>query len=144
MPGQTNVRSRRFAPLTISHNRATQIVHSVACYQEAGLQHADCAGYHLPSTLENLPQVAVNALPIRVNDYDALLARADENVRINLLKNNRIIHERDGSSGEFPHLYTRPFSAGCFFFELTERRNGYALYDAVNAAVRLSAMQYTW
>ena len=34
------------------------------------------------------------------------------------------------------------FTAGRFFFELTERRAGYALYGAANAAVRLAAMQY--
>ncbi len=44
--------------------------------------------------------------------------------------------------GAFLHLYTRPFTAGRFFFELTERRAGYALYGAANAAVRLAAMQY--
>lgn len=44
--------------------------------------------------------------------------------------------------GDFLHLYTRPFTAGRFFFELTERRAGYALYGAANAAVRLAAMQY--
>ncbi|PLL32071.1 4-hydroxyphenylpyruvate dioxygenase, partial [Klebsiella michiganensis] len=75
--------------------------------------------------------------------YEDLLARFGEDVQVNLLKNHQILYDRDGSGGEFLHLYTRPFSAGRFFFELTERRNGYALYGAVNAAVRLSAMQYT-
>ena len=68
---------------------------------------------------------------------------AGEDAQVNLLKNHQILYDRDGDGGEFLHLYTRPFSAGRFFFELTERRNGYALYGAVNAAVRLSAMQYT-
>ncbi|HEC0391889.1 hypothetical protein, partial [Klebsiella pneumoniae] len=49
---------------------------------------------------------------------------------------------RDPQGGDFLHLYTRPFTAGRFFFELTERRAGYALYGAANAAVRLAAMQY--
>ena len=43
--------------------------------------------------------------------------------------------------GRFPAsllaLYRWPL-----FFELTERRAGYALYGAANAAVRLAAMQY--
>ena len=83
------------------------------------------------------------ALPIPANYYDDLLARFGEDAQVNLLKNHQILYDRDGDGGEFLHLYTRPFSAGRFFFELTERRNGYALYGAVNAAVRLSAMQYT-
>ena len=120
--------------LNISQSRATQIARSVACYQGAGLQHAAFAC---------LPQIAVEALPIPANYYDDLLARFGEDAQVNLLKNHQILYDRDGDGGEFLHLYTRPFSAGRFFFELTERRNGYALYGAVNAAVRLSAMQYT-
>ncbi|HBM2919588.1 TPA: sugar phosphate isomerase/epimerase and 4-hydroxyphenylpyruvate domain-containing protein [Klebsiella michiganensis] len=129
--------------LNISQSRATQIARSVACYQGAGLQHAAFACHDLPSTLASLAPVAVNALPIPGNYYEDLLARFGEDVQVNLLKNHQILYDRDGSGGEFLHLYTRPFSAGRFFFELTERRNGYALYGAVNAAVRLSAMQYT-
>ncbi len=129
--------------LNISQSRATQIARSVACYQGAGLQHAAFACRDLPATLASLPQIAVEALPIPANYYDDLLARFGEDAQVNLLKNHQILYDRDGGGGEFLHLYTRPFSAGRFFFELTERRNGYALYGAVNAAVRLSAMQYT-
>lgn len=129
--------------LNISQSRATQIARSVACYQGAGLQHAAFACRDLPATLASLPQIAVEALPIPANYYDDLLARFGEDAQVNLLKNHQILYDRDGDGGEFLHLYTRPFSAGRFFFELTERRNGYALYGAVNAAVRLSAMQYT-
>ncbi|MBZ7674522.1 bifunctional sugar phosphate isomerase/epimerase/4-hydroxyphenylpyruvate dioxygenase family protein [Klebsiella grimontii] len=129
--------------LNISQSRATQIARSVACYQGAGLQHAAFACRDLPATLASLPQIAVDALPIPANYYEDLLARFGENAQVNLLKNHQILYDRDGDGGEFLHLYTRPFSAGRFFFELTERRNGYALYGAVNAAVRLSAMQYT-
>ncbi|MBZ7514646.1 bifunctional sugar phosphate isomerase/epimerase/4-hydroxyphenylpyruvate dioxygenase family protein [Klebsiella grimontii] len=129
--------------LNISQSRATQIARSVACYQGAGLQHAAFACRDLPATLASLPQIAVEALPIPANYYDDLLARFGEDAQVNLLKNHQILYDRDRDGGEFLHLYTRPFSAGRFFFELTERRNGYALYGAVNAAVRLSAMQYT-
>lgn len=129
--------------LNISQSRATQIARSVACYQGAGLQHAAFACRDLPATLASLPQIAVDALPIPANYYEDLLARFGENAQVNLLKNHQILYDRDGDGGEFLHLYTRPFSAGRFFFELTERRNSYALYGAVNAAVRLSAMQYT-
>ena len=129
--------------LNISQSRATQIARSVACYQGAGLQHAAFACRHLPETLDALPQVSRQALPIPANYYDDLLARYGEAVDVATLQSLHILYDRDPRGGEFLHLYTRPFSAGRFFFELTERRDGYALYGAANAAVRLSAMQYS-
>lgn len=128
--------------LNISQSRATQIARSVACYQGAGLQHAAFACRDLPATLDSLPQVALNALPIPANYYEDLLARFGGQPQVETLKRLQILYDRDAGGGEFLHLYTRPFAAGRFFFELTERRDGYAQYGAVNAAVRLSAMQY--
>ncbi|XXD09350.1 bifunctional sugar phosphate isomerase/epimerase/4-hydroxyphenylpyruvate dioxygenase family protein [Klebsiella sp. R445] len=129
--------------LNISQSRATQIARSVACYQGAGLQHAAFACHDLPATLDDLPQVSLNALPIPANYYDDLLARFGDAANVETLKRLQILYDRGPHVGEFLHLYTRPFSAGRFFFELTERRGGYALYGAANAAVRLSAMQYS-
>ncbi|CAM6416375.1 TPA: sugar phosphate isomerase/epimerase and 4-hydroxyphenylpyruvate domain-containing protein [Klebsiella aerogenes] len=129
--------------LNISQSRATQIARSVACYQGAGLQHAAFACRDLPATLENLPQAALNALPIPANYYEDLLARFGGESQVETLQRLQILYDRDTRGGEFLHLYTRPFAAGRFFFELTERRDGYAQYGAVNAAVRLSAMQYS-
>lgn len=129
--------------LNISQSRATQIARSVACYQGAGLQHAAFACRDLPATLDDLPQVSLNALPIPANYYDDLLARFGDAANVETLKRLQILYDRGPHDGEFLHLYTRPFSAGRFFFELTERRGGYALYGAANAAVRLSAMQYS-
>ncbi|WP_434669407.1 bifunctional sugar phosphate isomerase/epimerase/4-hydroxyphenylpyruvate dioxygenase family protein [Klebsiella sp. B345] len=129
--------------LNISQSRATQIARSVACYQGAGLQHAAFACHDLPATLDDLPQVSLNALPIPANYYDDLLARFGDATNVETLKRLQILYDRGPYDGEFLHLYTRPFSAGRFFFELTERRGGYALYGAANAAVRLSAMQYS-
>lgn len=128
--------------LNISQSRATQIARSVACYQGAGLQHAAFACRDLPATLDSLPEVSLDALPIPANYYEDLVARFGADERAAQLKRLQILYDRDGQGGEFLHLYTRPFSSGRFFFELTERRGGYALYGAANAAVRLSAMQY--
>lgn len=129
--------------LNISQSRATQIARSVACYQGAGLQHAAFACADLPATLDALPSGSALALPIPANYYDDLRARFGDSEQAETLQRQQILYDRDGSGGEFLHVYTRPFSAGRFFFELTERRNGYAQYGAVNAAVRLSAMQYS-
>ena len=79
------------------------------------------------------------ALDAAAQDF---VARFGAPVQVELLQRQQILYDRDSTGGEFLHRYTWPFSEGRFFFELTERRHGYAQYGAVNAAVRLSAMQY--
>jgi 4-hydroxyphenylpyruvate dioxygenase len=130
--------------LNISQSRSTQIARSVASYQGGGLQHVAFACGDLITTLESLSDTAPMAtLPIPANYYDDLRARFGDSQRTDTLQRYQILYDRDGSGGEFLHLYTRPFSPGRFFFELTERVEGYAQYGAANAAVRLSAMQYS-
>jgi 4-hydroxyphenylpyruvate dioxygenase len=46
------------------------------------------------------------------------------------------MYDRD-ERGEFLHFYTE--SLGSVFFEIVERRGGYAGYGATNAPVRLAA-----
>ncbi|STT16244.1 4-hydroxyphenylpyruvate dioxygenase [Klebsiella pneumoniae] len=126
--------------LNISQSRATQIARSVACYQGAGLQHAAFACRDLPAACDQLAEVARHTLPIPANYYDDLLARFGGELDVGQLQRQQLLYDRDPQGGDFLHLYTRPFTAGRFFFELTERRAGYALYGAANAAVRLAAM----
>ena len=128
--------------LNISQSRATQIARSVACYQGAGLQHAAFACHDLPGLLDKQPLADSLSLPVPANYYDDLLARFGGPEQVTLMQRQQILYDRDAAGGEFLHRYTWPFSEGRFFFELTERRNGYTQYGAVNAAVRLSAMQY--
>lgn len=128
--------------LNISQSRATQIARSVACYQGAGLQHAAFASRDLPGLLESQPLAASLSLPVPANYYEDLQARFGDAAQADILQRQQILYDSDGAGGEFLHRYTWPFSEGRFFFELTERRHGYAQYGAVNAAVRLAAMQY--
>ncbi|MFP5597626.1 bifunctional sugar phosphate isomerase/epimerase/4-hydroxyphenylpyruvate dioxygenase family protein [Kluyvera sp. 142486] len=128
--------------LNISQSRATQIARSVACYQGAGLQHAAFACRDLPGLLDKQPLADSLSLPVPANYYDDLLARFGDPEQVALMQRQQILYDRDAAGGEFLHRYTWPFSEGRFFFELTERRHGYTQYGAVNAAVRLSAMQY--
>ncbi|MBW9461808.1 sugar phosphate isomerase/epimerase and 4-hydroxyphenylpyruvate domain-containing protein [Kluyvera sp. EC_51] len=128
--------------LNISQSRATQIARSVACYQGAGLQHAAFACQDLPGLLDKQPLADSLSLPVPANYYDDLLARFGGPEQVALMQRQQILYDRDAAGGEFLHRYTWPFSEGRFFFELTERRHGYTQYGAVNAAVRLSAMQY--
>ena len=82
------------------------------------------------------------SLPVPANYYEALVARFGQPEGMATLQQQQILYDRDAQGGEFFHRYSWPFSEGRFFFELTERRGGYDQYGAVNAAVRLSAMQY--
>lgn len=129
--------------LNISQSRATQIARSVASYQGAGLQHVAFASDDLMETLKRLEGGAMQTLPIPANYYDDLRARFGDSPLTERLQRYQVLYDRDSQGGAFLHLYTRPFSPGRFFFELTERIDGYTQYGAANAAVRLSAMQYS-
>nr|VUD28523.1 4-hydroxyphenylpyruvate dioxygenase [Raoultella sp. NCTC 9187] len=116
--------------LNISQSRATQIARSVACYQGAGLQHAAFACRDLPATLDSLlrsPSTRCRSRQTTTRIWWRALAPTSAR---RSSKRLQILYDRDGQVGEFLHLYTRPFSSGRFFFELTERRGGYALYGA--------------
>ena len=128
--------------LNISQSRGTQIARSVASYQGAGLQHAAFACGDIFSALDALAPEAA-ALPVPDNYYQDLRARFGEGIAPDRLRHYQTLYDRDGEGGEFLHRYTRPFSSGRFFFELVERRGGYAHYGAANAAVRLAAMKYS-
>lgn len=128
----------RFA-LNISQSRATQIARSVACYQGAGLQHA---AFSCRNLAQNPSFSSSLSLPVPANYYEDLVARYGQPEMMATLQHQQILYDRDAQGGEFFHCYSWPFSEGRFFFEVTERRGGYAQYGAANAAVRLSAMQY--
>ncbi|HDQ4825492.1 TPA: sugar phosphate isomerase/epimerase and 4-hydroxyphenylpyruvate domain-containing protein [Klebsiella pneumoniae] len=110
---------------------------------EAFAEQITRCGYRdLPAACDQLAEVARHTLPIPANYYDDLLARFGGELDVGQLQRQQLLYDRDPQGGDFLHLYTRPFTAGRFFFELTERRAGYALYGAANAAVRMAAMQY--
>jgi 4-hydroxyphenylpyruvate dioxygenase len=56
---------------------------------------------------------------------------------IDRLKAHNVLYEREGE-GEYFQLYTQTFDER-FFFEIVERRNGYAGFGASNAQIRLAA-----
>ncbi len=51
-----------------------------------------------------------------------------------------VLYDRDQAGGEFLHLFT-PTIGGHLFFEVVERRGGYAGYGAANAPVRMAAQR---
>jgi len=101
----------------------------------AGAQHLAIACRDVLAAARALP--AELRLPIPDNYYADLEARFDlEPERLEAMRTLGILYDRDGD-GEFLHLYTRSMNG--LFFELVERRNGYARYGEVNAPVRLAA-----
>ncbi|KTC62720.1 hypothetical protein AO262_13350 [Pseudomonas fluorescens ABAC62] len=79
-------------------------------------------------------------LDIPLNYYDDLAARFDFNDEfLSELAYYNVLYDRDAQGGELFHVYTEPFE-GRFFFEIIQRKNGYAGYGAANVAVRLAAM----
>ncbi|MHC5559567.1 bifunctional sugar phosphate isomerase/epimerase/4-hydroxyphenylpyruvate dioxygenase family protein [Kocuria sp. U4B] len=76
-------------------------------------------------------------LPVPQNYYEDLDARFDlDDAFLASLQELNLLYDRD-ADGEFLHFYTG--TLGTVFFEVVERRGGYAGYGAPNAPVRLAA-----
>jgi 4-hydroxyphenylpyruvate dioxygenase-like putative hemolysin len=60
---------------------------------------------------------------------------------VDRLRSHNILYGRD-EHGEFFQLYSRNFGEG-FFFEIIERRGGYAGYGGPNAPFRIAAQKRT-
>lgn len=109
----------------------------------AATQHIALATDDIMATADRLEALGFQALPIGANYYDDLAARFDLSAgHIDALRARNLLYDRDetGSGGEFLQLYSRPFGDG-MFFEIVERRGGYAGYGAANAPFRLAAQR---
>ena len=125
-------------PLNISEGRETSTGRFVSAFAGAGVHHIAFAVTDLAATAQGLNAQGKPLLPIPANYYDDLAARwglGDD--ALSRLQAGHLLYDRDGD-GEFLHAYTAPF-ANRFFFELAERRGGYAGFGAANAAVRMAA-----
>jgi 4-hydroxyphenylpyruvate dioxygenase len=80
------------------------------------------------------------ALPMSENCYADLAARfdLDPGLLARLRAGNILCDEDD--TGAFLQLYSRP-CAGGMFFEIVERRGGYAGHGAPNAPFRIAAQK---
>jgi 4-hydroxyphenylpyruvate dioxygenase len=104
----------------------------------SGVQHIALATSDIFGTAKTLAANGVGLLPIPENYYDDLEARSDmPAANIDRLKAHNVLYEREGE-GEYFQLYTQTFDER-FFFEIVERRNGYAGFGASNAQIRLAA-----
>ena len=92
------------------------------------------------STVAALRANGFSPLVISPNYYDDLDARFDLDPGfIAMLRADNILYDRD-EHGEFLQLYSPSYGEG-FFFEIVERRNGYAGYGAPNAIFRIAAQR---
>ena len=127
-------------PLNISENRNTAISHALSNYRGSGVHHIAFDCEDIFSAVKRAKEAGVALLDIPLNYYDDLAARFDfDDEFLSELAYYNVLYDRDANGGELFHVYTEPFEER-FFFEVIQRRNGYAGYGAANVAVRLAAM----
>jgi 4-hydroxyphenylpyruvate dioxygenase len=126
-------------PLSLSESRQTTTGRFVTAAAGAGVHHVAFATRDAADAASKLLRASAPLLPIPENYYDDLAARWGlDDATLDILRARRLLYDEDEAGGTFRHAYTLPF-AGRFFFELAERRGGYAGFGAVNAAVRMAA-----
>jgi len=104
----------------------------------AGVQHIAFSTDDIFETAARLAGTGFASLPISPNYYADLQAVFGlDDGTVEALRAANILYDRDGR-GEYFQLYGTPLFGG-FFFEIVERRGGYAGYGARNASVRLAA-----
>ncbi|BBP73030.1 4-hydroxyphenylpyruvate dioxygenase [Pseudomonas sp. Seg1] len=127
-------------PLNISENRNTAISHALSSYRGSGVHHIAFDCEDIFAEVRRAKEAGVPLLDIPLNYYDDLAARFDfDDEFLSELAYYNVLYDRDAQGGELFHVYTEPFE-GRFFFEIIQRKNGYAGYGAANVAVRLAAM----
>ena len=127
-------------PLNISENRNTAISHALSSYRGSGMHHIAFDCDDIFAEVSRAKEAGVPLLDIPLNYYDDLAARFDfDDEFLSELAYYNVLYDRDAQGGELFHVYTEPFE-GRFFFEIIQRKNGYAGYGAANVAVRLAAM----
>jgi 4-hydroxyphenylpyruvate dioxygenase len=127
-------------PLNISENRNTAISHALSTYRGSGVHHIAFDCDDIFAAVSKAKEAGVALLDIPLNYYDDLGARFDfDDEFLSELAYYNVLYDRDANGGELFHVYTEPFEER-FFFEVLQRRGGYAGYGAANVAVRLSAM----
>jgi 4-hydroxyphenylpyruvate dioxygenase len=104
-----------------------------------GVQHIAFNTPDIFATVERLKANGVELLPIPDNYYDDLDTRTDlDEATVARLRAGNILYDRDGDA-EFFQVFTQSLLEGGFFFEVVERRGGYAGFGAMNAPIRLAA-----
>lgn len=126
--------------LILNGSQATRTLSSrfVSEHFGSGVQHIAFTSPDIFAAVAAMRAAGLDVLDIPENYYDDLEARYGlEPAFLDRLREHHILYDRDGEA-EFLQVYTHVF-AQRFFFEIVERRGGYAGFGAVNAPVRLAA-----
>lgn len=104
----------------------------------AGVQHIALLSDDIFETSDLLATSGFQRLAIPANYYAHIQSKydLDEDLVARMQAGNILYARNDG--GEYFQIYSLPILGG-FFFEIVERRNGYAGYGARNAPVRIAA-----
>ena len=106
----------------------------------ASVQHIAFATDDILAAADALAANGFRALEMPQNYYDDIAARfAIDPEGIRALQSRCLLYDED-ETGSYLQLYGRPFDNG-FFFEIVERREGYAGYGAPNAPFRIAAQK---
>ena len=123
-----------------AENRRTLAGHFIAESFGSAVQHVAFRTDDMFATVAALKANGFKPLVISPNYYDDLDARFDlASDFLAQLRNDNILYDRD-DHGEFLQLYSPNYGEG-FFFEVVERRKGYAGYGAPNAIFRIAAQR---
>ncbi len=106
--------------------------------QGGGVHHIALASSDIFATAELLAKKGVALLDVPGNYYEDLPARFDlDDALLQRMRRLGVLYDRN-DDGEFFHFYTQTF-VDRFFFEIVQRRDGYAGFGAANAPVRMTA-----
>ena len=105
-----------------------------------GPQHVAFACDDVLAVARAMRERGVPPLGIPGNYYDDLAARTDLHAGLlDAMRELGVLYDRD-ATGELLHHCT-PLLGGRVFFEVVERRGGYAGYGAANSPVRMAAQR---
>ncbi|MAY45363.1 MAG: 3-keto-5-aminohexanoate cleavage protein [Rhodobacteraceae bacterium] len=106
----------------------------------SSVQHVAFLTDDIFATAAALEANGFEALPMAANYYDDLAARLGLSpVFAKRLKAHNILYDED-ANGAFFQMYSRAFGEG-IFFEIVQRKDGYAGYGAPNAPFRIAAQR---
>ncbi|MEO9339151.1 TIM barrel protein [Mesorhizobium sp. SB112] len=123
-----------------AENRRTLAGRFIAESFGSSVQHIAFQSSDIFATASRLKALGFATLEISQNYYDDLEARFGlEPEFTDRLRSANILYDRD-DHGEYFQMYSPSYGEG-FFFEIVERRGGYAGYGAPNAPFRIAAQK---
>lgn len=121
----------------ISESQNTVTNRFVSAFAGAGVQHVALAADDAVRSLAAVDAAGAPTLTIPPNYYEDIGARYSlADAALASFEELGILYD-ETDAGSFLHAYTESFQSR-FFFEIVERRGGYAGFGAANAAVRMA------